>query len=567
MPAVPGMLTELRIARLGVIDDATLELGPGFTAVTGETGAGKTMVVSGLGLLTGGKAESRLIRHGADRALVEGRLAVDPGLAAAVDAAGGQVEDNEVLLSRILVRSRSRALLGGAQVTAPGLAEAVGERITIHGQSEQIRLGSTERQREVLDAFGGAPLAADLADYRTRWARQRLWTAELAALTSQAQARARELALLEFGLGEIGKVDPQPGEDEALQAEQRRLQSVDDLRLAARSAMAALAGDDDANSDDPTALGLVGAARKALSSIAAEDAQAAELGRRVDEAAFLLADAAGDLASSVAGLDADPARLEWIAARLSDLQGLTRRYGTTIAEVLAWAQQAAADVGRLAGSDDRIAELHGLLAAGRAELQALAVRITAARTAAASELARLVEAELAALAMPRAKLAFAVSPLGELGPHGADAVVLLFSANPGSEPAPLAKVASGGELSRVRLALEVVLAAGVAGHTFVFDEVDAGVGGSVALEIGRRLARLADHAQVIVVTHLAQVAAFADRHYVVLKADDGQVTISGVREVRADERVDELARMMAGLEGTEAARAHAAELLAEASRP
>jgi DNA repair protein RecN (Recombination protein N) len=560
------MLTELRIARLGVIDDATVELGPGFTAVTGETGAGKTMVVSGLGLLTGGKAESRLIRHGADRALVEGRLAADDELAAAVDAAGGTVEEGEVLLSRVLMPSRSRALLGGAQVTAPGLADAVGERITIHGQSEQIRLGSAERQREVLDAFGGAPLAALLTDYRTRWAQQRAWSAEHHQLTVDARARARELALLEFGLGEVEKVDPQPGEDDALLAEQRRLQSVDDLRLGARAAITALAGDDESYADDPTALGLVGAARKALASIAADDEAAAALARRVDEAAFLLSDAAGDLASYVAGLDADPARLEWIAERLAALQGLTRKYGTTIDEVLAWSQRAAADVGRLTGSDERITELEGLLAAGRAELEALAGRITALRTASATELAALVEAELAALAMPNARLAFDVTPLEDLGPHGVDAVALLFSANPGSAPAPLAKVASGGELSRVRLALEVVLASGAEGHTFVFDEVDAGVGGTVALEIGRRLARLAEHAQVIVVTHLAQVAAFADRHYVVHKADDGQVTTSGVREVAADERVDELARMMAGLDGTDAARAHATELLSEAGR-
>lgn len=560
------MLAELRISGLGVIDDATLELGPGFTAVTGETGAGKTMVVSGLGLLSGGKAESRLIRHGASRALVEGRLAADAALAAHVDEVGGQVEDGEVLLTRVLTPSRSRALVGGAQVTLPGLVEAVGERITIHGQSEQIRLGSTERQREVLDAFGGPELATLLTDYRARWAQQRAWVAERAELVAQSQARARELALLEFGLGEIEKVDPTPGEDTALVAEQRRLQGVDDLRLGAREAIVALAGDDEAFSDAPTALGLVGAARKALASIAADDPAAADLGRRVDEAAFLLSDAAGDLASYATGLDADPARLEWIAARLADLQGLTRKYGDSIDEVLAWGERAAAEAGRLSGSDDRIAELDGLLATVGEELARLAGRITAARTAAASELAGLVEAELAALAMPRARLAFEVTPLPEPGPHGADQVVLVFSANPGSAPAPLAKVASGGELSRVRLALEVVLAQGAEGHTFVFDEVDAGVGGAVALEIGRRLARLAEHAQVVVVTHLAQVAAFADRHFVVHKADDGQVTTSGVREVAAADRVHELARMMAGLEGTDAARAHAAELLAEASR-
>ena len=237
------MLTELRISGLGVIDDATLDLGPGFTAVTGETGAGKTMVVSGLGLLSGGKAESRLIRHGASRALVEGRLVADAALAEVAEGVGGQVEEGEVLLTRVLTASRSRALVGGAQVTLPGLVEAVGERITIHGQSEQIRLGSAERQREVLDAFGGPPLAELLAAYRARWAQQRVWSSELAELVSQAQARARELALLEFGLGEIEKVDPQPGEDAALAAEQRRLQAVDDLRLGAREAVVALAGD------------------------------------------------------------------------------------------------------------------------------------------------------------------------------------------------------------------------------------------------------------------------------------------------------------------------------------
>lgn len=565
---MPGwrMLTELRISGLGVIDDATLDLGPGFTAVTGETGAGKTMVVSGLGLLSGGKAESRLIRHGATRALVEGRLVADAALAEVAEGVGGQVEEGEVLLTRVLTASRSRALVGGAQVTLPGLAEAIGERITIHGQSEQIRLGSAERQREVLDAFGGPALAELLASYRARWAQQRGWATELAELVSQAQARARELALLEFGLGEIEKVDPQPGEDAVLAAEQRRLQAVDDLRLGAREAVVALAGDDEAYADEPTALGLLGAARKALAGIGGEDPAAADLARRVDEAAFLLSDAAGDLASYAAGLDADPVRLEWIAGRLAELQGLMRKYGDSIDEVLAWGERAAADVGRLTGSDERIAELEGLLAAVRAELADLAGRVSAARTAAASELAGRVEAELAALAMPRARLAFEVTPLAELGPHGGDQVVLVFSANPGSAPAPLAKVASGGELSRVRLALEVVLAHDADGHTFVFDEVDAGVGGAVALEIGRRLARLAEHAQVVVVTHLAQVAAFADRHFVVHKADDGQVTTSGVREVADQERVEELARMMAGLDGTDAALAHAGELLAEASR-
>lgn len=560
------MLTELRIAGLGVIDDAVVEFGPGFTVVTGETGAGKTMVVSGLGLLIGGRADTGLVRVGAPRALVEGRLTIDDALAAAVTGAGGAVEGDEVLLARTVTPSRSRARIGGVQVPLPLVSEVVGERITVHGQSEQLRLGSPDRQRDVLDAFAGADHLATLASYRARWAQRRAAVTELAELSTQEQARAREQALLEFGLGEIEKADPQPGEDEALRAEERRLQATDDLRLAARTALVALAGDDEAVEEVPGALSLIAAARRALAGADDDDDRLAEWGRRIDEASYALSDASAELASYLASLDADPARLEWIAGRLAELQGLARRYGPGVDDVLAWARRAAVDLTRLTGSEDRIAELEEAVAALDVDLAALATTLGRRRRSAASELAGLVEAELAALAMPRARLVFEISELDAPGPHGADAVAIGFSANPGSAPAPLARAASGGELSRVRLALEVVLAAGSERHTFVFDEVDAGVGGAVALEIGRRLARLARHAQVVVVTHLAQVAAFGDRHYVVLKSDDGQVTTSGIREVTGDDRIAELARMMAGLEGTDAAHAHAGELLAEASR-
>lgn len=560
------MLTELRITQLGVIDDATIEFGPGFTVVTGETGAGKTMIVTGIGLLLGGRAEARVIRHGADRALAEGRLAVDAPLTEILDTLGGRPDGDDVLLTRIVTPSRSRALVGGVQVPAATAADVVGERVTIHGQSEQLRLGTPERQREVLDAHGGPELAGVLASYRQHWAAYRAAAAELNDLRVKQGERARELALLEFGLGEIAQVDPAPGEDVELRTEQRRLQAVDDLRSGARTAVVALAGDDDSSDDVPDAVFLLGVARKALDGIADADPAAADLAAQVAEVSFLVGDAAAGVASYLAGLDADPLRLEWVSERLANLQGLTRRYGATIDEVLAWGEQAALDAARLRGGDDRAKELEAELATLRGMLEAEASEVTTLREQAALELARAVEQELAALAMPHARLTFAVTPLSGLGPHGADEVTLLFSANPGSQPAPLAKVASGGELSRVRLALEVVLAAGAEGHTFVFDEVDAGVGGATALEIGRRLARLSEKAQVIVVTHLAQVAAFADRHFVVAKADDGRVTTSDVREVAGAARVDELARMMAGLEGTDAARAHAEELVREASR-
>ncbi|MGC3992557.1 MAG: DNA repair protein RecN [Propionicimonas sp.] len=553
------MLSELRIADLGVIGEATIEPGPGFTAVTGETGAGKTMIVTGLALLAGAKADPRLVRTGAARALVEGRWEV-ADRADQLAELGAEVEDGEVLVTRQLGANRSRMSVGGAQVPLSTGAALVGEWVTVHGQSEQLRLGTPERQLEVLDRYAGAALAAELDAYRADYVARRTASAELTELTTRSQERARELDLLRFGLDEIAKVDPQPGEDAALAAEARRLQAVDDLRQASHAALVALAGEEDAF-DATDALSLVGAARKALGPAVDADPELAPIADELAGAAAGLADVASALASYASGLDADPLRLEWIAGRRAELAHLTRKYGESVDDVLAWAQDAASRVTRLDAGEDRIAELQGVVADLDGRLAAAAGRITTLRRAAASELAGLVAGELKALAMPKARLEFELTQ-GELGPHGADQVSLLFSANPGSAPGPLGKVASGGELSRVRLALEVVLATEASGETFVFDEVDAGVGGAVALEIGRRLARLAERCQVIVVTHLAQVAAFADRHYVVAKSDDGSVTTSGVRLVTDTDRLDVLATMMGGLESSDSALAHARELLA-----
>jgi DNA repair protein RecN (Recombination protein N) len=555
------MLAELRIADLGVIGEATIEPGPGFTAVTGETGAGKTMIVTGLALLAGAKADPKLVRNGASRALVEGRWQVGPATAAELAELGAETEDGEVLVSRQIGANRSRMTVGGAQVPLGTGSAVVGEWATIHGQSEQLRLGSPERQLEVLDRYAGPALAAELSAYREEYAARKAAAAELSELTTQSQARARELDLLRFGLDEIAKADPQPAEDVALATETVRLQAVDDLRLAAHAALTALAGDED-DYETPDALGLVGAARKALGPAVEKDPTLAPLAEQLEGAAAALADVASGVASYAAGLDADPLRLEWIAGRRAELGHLTRKYGDTVDQVLAWAAEAVARVMVLDAGDTRIEDLRAQVATFDERLTAAAGRITALRTAAATELAGLVAGELVALAMPRSRLLFELTASAELGPNGADQVNLLFSANPGSTPGPLGKVASGGELSRVRLALEVVLATEATGETFVFDEVDAGVGGAVALEIGRRLARLSERCQVIVVTHLAQVAVFADRHYVVSKADDGSVTTSGVRLVEADERIEVLARMMGGLDSSDSALAHARDLLA-----
>ncbi|MFZ0529846.1 MAG: DNA repair protein RecN [Propionicimonas sp.] len=554
------MLSELRIVDLGVIGEATIEPGPGFTAVTGETGAGKTMIVTGLALLTGAKADPRLVRNTAARALVEGRWRLDQEQRRELAELGAVLDQDEVLVARALTSSRSRLTIGGAQVPLVTGAGLVGEWVTIHGQSEQLRLGTPERQLQVLDRYAGGDLAAELAGYRLDYSARAACAAELHRLSSESQARARELDLLRFGLDEIARADPQPGEDASLTAEWVRLQAIDDLRQAAHTALVALAGDED-DDEIPDALSLVAVARKALGQAVDADPVLAPITAQLAGASATLADLASVLSSYAADLDADPLRLEWIAGRRAELAHLTRKYGDSIDEVLAWAADAAERVVGLDAGDSRIGELRATMAVLDQRLTESAARLSVLRRAAAGELARLVSDELSALAMPRARLSFELTPTG-LGPNGADQVNLLFAANPGSSPGPLGKVASGGELSRVRLALEVVLAAQTAGDTFVFDEVDAGVGGQVALEIGRRLARLAEHSQVIVVTHLAQVAAFADRHYLVSKSDDGSVTTSGVRLLAGSDRVEALATMMGGLESSESALAHARELIA-----
>lgn len=553
------MITELRIADLGVISDAIISLHPGLTVVTGETGAGKTMIISGLGLLLGGRADPRSVRRGSERARVEGRFPIDNlELAQIVQEAGGQLDDDELIVARhVTSAGRSRAYVGGAQVPASVCAELTAALVRIHGQAEQERLTEADRQRQLLDRFAGVPALEPLARYTSLWAEDRAARTELAQLRAEAQRRAREIDLLRFGLDEIERIAPVSGEDVALAAEALRLQSADDLRDSAESAVQALAGPDD---EPGGALAMLYAARKVFESAVSRDPAATQLGERLVDASYQLSDLTADLARYLDSLESQPGRLEQIAERRAQLSTLTRKYGTTCDEVLQWAAESAVRLTQLEQSDERIATLERRVDALAADLASLAGQISRARYEASGRFSELVLGELAALAMPHARLSFDVTS-AELGPSGADRVELTFAANPGSELRSLGRVASGGELSRVRLALEVVLAGGQEAVTLVFDEVDAGVGGKVAVEVGRRLARLAQHSQVVVVTHLAQVAAFADRHYVVVKSDDGQVTTSGVVQVADEDRAVELARMMAGLDTTESALAHAGELV------
>jgi len=572
------VLEELRITGLGVIESATLELGPGLTVITGETGAGKTMVVTALGLLLGGRGDSGAVRVGSASARVEGSLAVAslPDVVAAVDGAGGEVEDGHVLLARNLsAEGRSRAYVGGASVPVSRLADVAQPLVAVHGQSDQHRLLQPRAQREALDAFGGASLAGLLGDFRAGYAELRDTERELAEVVATARERAREADLLRFGVQEIEAVAPRPGEDEALAEEEQRLGHADTLRAAAGSAREALSSDE----GNPDALAAVAAARTLLDGVRDHDPAAGELADRVAEITYLLSDVAADVASYADGLEADPARLAVVSERRAALTALTRKYGETAAEVLAWAEASAARLADLDDTDDRITRLGERRDELRSRLGPAAAALSRARADAAATLSRQLTGELDSLAMPHAVLEIEVRQLEaedglpvegrtlRFGSSGVDEVELLLAANTGSEPRPLAKGASGGELSRVMLALEVALAGTSPVPTFVFDEVDSGVGGKAAVEVGRRLAALARTAQVLVVTHLPQVAAFADRHVVVHKDSDGSVTTSDLTVLDAEGREHELSRMFAGMDGSETALAHARELLEAAGQP
>jgi len=585
------MLEEVRINALGVIEDAVLELSPGFTVVTGETGAGKTMVVTGLGLMFGGRADPARVRPGADRATVEGRLRVDPQgrVAGQVIEAGGELDDDgaTLLLSRsVSAEGRSRAYAGGHSVPVSLLTYLADDLVAVHGQADQQQLLRSGRQREALDRFAGPALASVATDYLRTYQRHREAATELAELTSLARERAQEADDLRRGLAEIERLEPVAGEDAELRTEEDRLANADALHSAATVAHDALLGDPASGSYDlPDAVSLLGTASQALEAVAEHDPALAGLAARLNEASYLVSDAGAELASYLQSVEADPARLAAVQERRAELTRLVRGYGQApvadapgpggdgadgaaggdLAAVLAWAKQAAARLAELEGDDDRITGLAAEAERLAGEVAGLAGQLTELRKAAAERFAAEVTTELAALAMPYANVTVAVLPQEEFGPHGADEVELRLAAHPGAPALPLAKGASGGELSRVMLAIEVVFAGADPVPTFVFDEVDAGVGGKAAVEIGRRLARLARLAQVIVVTHLPQVAAYADTHLVVEKAGDGSVTRSGVTRLDDAGRVTELSRMLAGLEDSAFGRAHAGELLSAAA--
>lgn len=561
------MIEEIGIRDLGVIAEAALPLGTGFTAITGETGAGKTMVVTALGLLLGGRADSGVIRQGSGQASVDGRWVIpaDGAVAGRVAEAGGGVDpfgegQAELTLGRsVSAEGRSRAQVGGRSAPVGVLAELGEQLVVVHGQSDQVRLRSQTAQRDALDRFAGTDLAELLADYRTVYSRYLENTTERDTLVRERDARSAEAAELREIIAEIEAVAPQPGEDDELAVRAERLTNLEDLRIAAASAREAISAEE---SDGPDVTVLLDSARRQLERVAVYDAELGTLAEQVATASYQLSEVALELSRYLAGLDADGAReLEIVQDRRAELSVLLRKYGPSFDEVLATFENGNARLLELDSDSDRIDELTAIVEADATLVDTLAARVSSVRTDAAARLASAVSDELSALAMPDATLVIEVTDTDELTFSGRDSVSFLLKPHAGAEPRALAKGASGGELSRVMLAIEVVIAGTDPVPTFVFDEVDAGVGGAAAIEIGRRLAKLAETAQVIAVTHLAQVAAFANNHLAVVKDSDGTVTASSVRQLSGDERVAEMARLLSGLADSESGLAHAGELL------
>jgi DNA repair protein RecN (Recombination protein N) len=571
-----GSLTELRIRGLGAIDDVTLDLGPGLTVVTGETGAGKTMVVTGLTLLFGGRADPGRVRANG-RAGVEGRLTLPPDSPVwerAADAGADPDDDGSLILARtVSAEGRSRAFLGGRSVPVGVVAELAESVLAVHGQTDQLRLSRPAEQRRALDRYAGPAHLAVLDRYREAHDRWRTAVAELDRRRTQARELAQAADVLRHGLEEIEAVAPEPGEDEALATQVKRLSDADALRAAADEARLALVGDvagdlgaEEAPQDAATALAI---AERALGS--SDDPALVLLSQDLADAVAVVSDVAGQLAGYVTDLDADPARLAEVLDRRALITGLVRKYaepGEGLAGVLAWAADAQQRLSELDVSDEALDQLAAERDAARAEVDRLGAVVSAGRRAAAEGFAAEVGQELAGLAMKSARVSFSIdSHPDDPGPEGIDQVALLLAAHPGAPARPVHKGASGGELSRVMLAIEVVFAGADPVPVMVFDEVDAGVGGQAAGEIGRRLARLAGRHQVVVVTHLAQVAAFADTHLVVDKSPDAGagVTATDIRAVEGEDRVRELARMLSGLADSDTGQAHARELLAVAA--
>jgi DNA repair protein RecN (Recombination protein N) len=562
-------LEEISIRSIGVIEHSTLEISPGLTVLTGETGAGKTMILTALNLILGGKSDSSLVRKGSERLVASGSFSVPKSLQDSFEENGLQVEDGQLILTRTVnADGKSKATSNAISVPSSALAAASENLVEVHAQAANLNMTKAAKQRDLLDRFGGKELHSSLVNYQNELANYHELKSRISAMKKSIDSRDAQLSEMREFAAVMGKLKLERGELQEITTEIGRLSSVEDLRLAAQNASSVI---EEEESGSLTTLGIT---RKSLDSVRAKDPQIEELYQRVSEAFFLVDDAKGVLASYIANLEADPSRLDYLNARKAEINALIKKYGGSqsgddeliaLIERFESSKNAIAD---LEGGDERLKELETELVGIKKKLVAAAKLLTSIRSENAAKLSKEVTKEIQQLSMPHTSFHCQVQSAdynalkeSDFTALGCDEIAMLIQGHKDGPLVPLAKGASGGEMSRVMLALEVVLAATHPVGTYIFDEVDAGVGGKAAIEVGRRLHALSQHAQVIVVTHLPQVAAWADSHFVVTKNSDGSVTESNVRKVVKDDRVEEIARMLAGMESSTSAREHATELL------
>ena len=567
-------LEEISIRSLGIIDQSTLELGKGLNVLTGETGAGKTMILTALSLVLGGKSDSSLVRTGSDRLVASAQFVLattSSEISSIADESGADISEGSLVLTRTVNSDgKSKAVAGGTTVPAATLVNFADYLVEIHGQAANHQIVRSARQRELLDRFAATELSKVLSQYQSALSTYNEFKARIKSMRESSSKRDREIADLEDFLKGWSKLKPTRGEYAEVSNHIARLSSVEDLRSASDGANQALS--DEANGS----LTSLGAARRFLDIAKGKDSKLDEIASVVAEGFFVLDEAARDLSSYLSALEADPAKLDSLQVRKAEIISFIKKWGSAadpdaeLIELSEKAKTARATIADLTGGDDRIAELDVQMQGARKELLNQAKMLTKIRTSAALKLSESVSTEIHALSMPHTQFSIAInSPNyeGQLKESdftivGCDEVIMQIQGHRDGPLIALGKGASGGEMSRIMLALEVVLAQTHPVGTYIFDEVDAGVGGKAAIEVGRRLAVLAQHSQVIVVTHLPQVAAWADTHFVVKKSSDGSISQSDVEKLDTQNRIEEIARMLAGLEGSSSAREHAAELLA-----
>lgn len=562
-------LEEISIRSIGVIEHSTLEISPGLTVLTGETGAGKTMILTALNLILGGKSDSSLVRKGSERLVASGSFSVPKSLQDSFEESGLQIEDGQLILTRTVnADGKSKATSNAIAVPSSVLAAASENLVEVHAQAANLNMTKSAKQRDLLDRFGGKELNNALEHYQSELANYHDLKSRISAMKKSIDSRDVQLVELREFANVMGKLKLERGELQEITTEIGRLSSVEDLRLAAQSASSVI---EEEESGSLTTLGII---RKSLDSVRAKDPQIEELYQKLSEAFFLVADAKAVLASYISNLEADPVRLDYLNSRKAEINALIKKYGSSqsaddeLVALIERFESSKNSIADLEGGDERLKELESELVGIKKKLVLAAKSLTSIRSEKATKLSKEVTAEIQQLSMPHTSFHCQVNSAdynalkeSDFTALGCDEIAMLIQGHKDGPLVPLAKGASGGEMSRVMLGLEVVLAATHPVGTYVFDEVDAGVGGKAAIEVGRRLHALSQHAQVIVVTHLPQVAAWADSHFVVTKNSDGSVTESNVRKVVKEDRVEEIARMLAGMESSTSAREHATELL------